>query len=405
MAAVIKSASVSPTSAYSGDIVTATVTVDSTSWTSESIWINVYVKETGEGVIYWSGTLYLGLSTTKSGTFTMPSQSVTVVFEAYHYDGTDWIRDAYTERSVTLLKITPRMSIYGTPIPVREDLNCRIDARLWYVSPDYPYPVTNYSGKPIRFYVNGIYQATVTTDINGRATWIFYPAQVGVGPGIHTVKATFSGDAELNPVSASLSVTVEPKLLTGTNFANVAVDKTTVAVGDTVKLSGYLQDVYGTGLSGKPVDFYAVGKVGTITSGYNGYCEGRFTPTAALAGQSVGLFFQFLGDVDYASTTSVVKYVSVVEVVTATKLTIQADKTTVAVGEEITFTGRLTDLAGTGLALKEIDLYKDGVNVTAGLLQKNLTDWNGDYTIAYTPTPEDVGKTLQFYTRFAGDII
>jgi len=393
MTAIITSASVSPTSAYKDDTVEAKVTVDSTSWTSENIWINVYLKETGAGIIYWSGTLYLGLSTTKSGTFSMPGQGVTVVFEAYHHDGTNWIRDAYTERSVSLLKITPRMSILGTPIPVTLGGSVLITAMFYY--PEY------YPNKPIKFYVNGAYKTTVNTDQTGKADWIWTPTSAGT----FTVKAVFEGDAIINSASASLSVTVQPKEVVGTTFTNIAVNKSTVAVGDTVKLSGYLRDVYGNGLSGKPVDFYAVGKVGTITSGYNGYCEGTFYPTSALAGQSVGMFFKFLGDADYASSTSVVKYVSVVDVVTATKLTISADKTTAMVDETITFTGKLTDIPGNGLALKEIDLYRDGVNITAGLLQKNLTDWNGNYTISYTPTPEDVGKTLQFYTRFAGDII
>lgn len=388
-----------PTSARAGQTVNVTAAIDVISWTDVwlNAWLNVYVKETGTGIIHWADVLRFGIAATKSGTFTMPEQDVTVVFEAYHHDGATWIRDAYTERSVTLAKITPVINCAPTPTTLIVGGICTFVATLGEYGEAYP-------GKLIRFYLNDTYVGSATTYAYGGIA-IAKLSYKTTGVGTFTVKAAFGGDATLNPAQATATITVESIEVVTTKFANVIVDKTTVAIGDSVKLSGYLQDIYGAGLSYKPVDFYAGGKVGTITSGYNGYCEGRFYPTAASAGATVGMFFKFLGDADYLTSISALKYVSVVEVVTATKLTISANKTTAKVGEEITFTGRLTDYAGTGLAIKEIDLYKDGVNITAGLLQKNLTGWNGNYTIKYTPTPEDGGKALQFYTRFAGDII
>jgi len=93
-----------PAAAEAGQIVSVTATIDVISWLDVwlNAWLNVYVKETGTGIIYWSDVLRFGIAATKTGTFAMPDQGVTVVFEAYYHNGTDWIRDHVVEVPVAL---------------------------------------------------------------------------------------------------------------------------------------------------------------------------------------------------------------------------------------------------------------------------------------------------------------
>jgi len=96
------------TEAKVGKTIYAEMRIDTTSWTKEGVWAVAYYKDTGARIISWTGTLYAGLAhTERSAAITMPNKPITVVFEAHHWDGSNYVKDVVKEVTVALIAEEP----------------------------------------------------------------------------------------------------------------------------------------------------------------------------------------------------------------------------------------------------------------------------------------------------------
>lgn len=299
---------VDPAYAEAGQTVSVTATIDVISWWDVSLnaWLNVYVKETGTGIIYWSDVLRFGISATKTGTFVMPSQNVTVIFEALYHDGTNWIKDVTTYKSVTLKIVKERTSM-GLSVSHIGAETWRARANL-FTSPTY-IPL---SGKTIKFYRNGTYLGSAVTGADGYASITFKPPA-----GRWTILAKFEGDDRYYPwqISAMIDVIVAEEI--ATKFTDVKVDKTTVYEGDVVTISAYLKDINNNPLPNAPVRSYHEYAYTTIYTDATGRCVRTFYVPKMPAGTVFNFYFKYMGGtidtVVYKASTSSAVYVTLEE--------------------------------------------------------------------------------------------
>jgi len=389
---------VSPRQAKAGEVVNVKATIDTTAWFYENVWLNVYVKETGKGIIYWSGSLILGISSTKTGTFTMPDRNVTVVFEAYHHDGTKWIKDATIEKSVTLIIVKERTSM-GLEVYHIGGGSYRARANL-FTSAGVPL-----SGKTIKFYRNGTYLGSAVTGADGYASITFKPPA-----GRWTILAKFEGDDRYYPsqISAMIDVTVVEEI--ATKFTDVRIDKTEAYEGDTVTVSAYLKDANNKPLANVPVRSYQDYAYTTIYTDATGRCVRTWRVPKLPAGTVVKFYFKYMGGtinmVVYKGSTSSIVSVTVKEKapteVPTEIINFTVSPATVNVGSPVTISGYLSTEESFWTQWMEYIKYYTGMGVKGAIQNAPIKIYVNGTVVGTVRTGSDGKFTYTWTPKTAG---
>ena len=220
--------------------------------------------------------------------------------------------------------------------------------------------------KEIKFTV-GEAESTVTTDSEGKFTYVFTPETIGE----NLITAVFDGDEVYSLSYGNITVTVKAD----TQITLEAIT-TPVNVGDKVTVTGKLTDVQGNALAGQNVSI----KLGETTETAQTSDDGTFTydyETTTVGVIPISAVFEdngfYLGSA--SSSQDVV-------VVTSTKIVVDEITSPVTIGTNVEITGKLTDANDNPIAAQDITLYINGEAVNAEI----TTDDQGIFTYSYLTT-------------------
>lgn len=200
---------------------------------------------------------------------------------------------------------------------------------------------------------------------------------------------------------ASCTMTLDNKTTLTLNKINENIAK-----GAEITLAGRLEDAYGDGIANAEITFNDKDlifdtKLGikAITGAAGLYAAKWTVADLDWLDSTVELYAEYKGDSDYDGSKSDVQILETKG--TKTHLTLESPTSGVVEGDLITFTGKLTDDAGTGIDGIKIGLYDYDAGRDKPLTDENenpisTVTVNGDYSIEWKV------KSIDFWNQFVG---
>ena len=239
-------------------------------------------------------------------------------------------------------------------------------------------------------------QAVNTTTTDGNGSYTFTRSE---SLGLYRFEPTFAGGDTYAPAQATVSVTVGN---VQKSVISITTTNSAPAVNQSYTVHGSLTDaVTGAPIAGQPLTLYSIAPSGeavtmhTTTDANGAYSVTRSEPVQGTYDEQAS----FYGNATYLATSSMIFLTVGNPIPTTIALNVTNDNP--AVNQPFTISGHLTDINGTKLPDRAINvnlLLPSGQwNMTAGSL---TTDSNGYFSVTYS---ESTAGQYRFEFHFMGD--
>ena len=242
---------------------------------------------------------------------------------------------------------------------------------------------TGIGNKPVTFTVNGV-SNTVTTDVNGVATWNYLISNLPAGP--YDILVNFAQD-DYYAASSNLGTLTVNRIPT-----SLSVNSPGGYNGDTVGITATLvRQGTATGIGNKPVTFTVNGVSNTVTTDVNGVATWNYLISNLPAGQ-YDIWVNFAQD-DYYAASSNLGTLTVNRIPTSLSVNSPGGYNGDTVGITATLVRQGT---ATGIGNKPVTFTVNGVSNTVTTDVNGVATWN--YLISNLPAGQ-----YDIWVNFAQD--